>query len=270
MNPQESLNKVLEAFESGKLPEIVKRTWIEPSGNIPSEKWSLMNRILMTIHGTSDARGFKQWKTVGRYVKKGSHAFAILAPTFRIVEQENNKGEKEKIKILSGFMGVPVFRYEDTAGDELPEDQRAEPQPENLPPLMDVAQEFGLNVQYSACRGGFLGYYQNDTKQIVLCSHDQEVFFHELGHAAHYRSKGEHAKATNGQDWRKETVAELVAASISQIYGHKTQGNAYQYIRSYAEKAKKDVMKACMAVLSDTQKALNEIFNTKNAIAQAA
>ena len=41
----------------------------------------------MYISGTLDARGFKQWKEVNKFVKKGSQALYILVP--RMVMREN-------------------------------------------------------------------------------------------------------------------------------------------------------------------------------------
>jgi hypothetical protein len=32
------------------------------------------------LSGTQDARGFRQWKQVGRYVRKGGKAIYILVP----------------------------------------------------------------------------------------------------------------------------------------------------------------------------------------------
>ncbi|HBQ26698.1 MAG TPA: hypothetical protein DD791_09935, partial [Syntrophomonas sp.] len=40
-----------------------------------------------------------------------------------------------------GFKAIPVFRYEDTEGEELP--LKPDYKPAELPPLYDVALEFG-------------------------------------------------------------------------------------------------------------------------------
>ena len=77
-----------------------------PIPNIPASKWSLLNRTLMFISGTSDARGFNQWKQVNRYVKKGSKAITILAPRF-IRKQEED--EEEAKSVLVGFLAVASF-----------------------------------------------------------------------------------------------------------------------------------------------------------------
>ncbi len=60
-----------------------------PAVDVPSGKWSFTNRTLMFLSGTGDARGFRQWKKAGRYVRKGTKAIFILAPTFSTVENED-------------------------------------------------------------------------------------------------------------------------------------------------------------------------------------
>jgi hypothetical protein len=51
---------------------------------------------------------------VNRYVKKGAKAFYILVPC--IYKKEADDEEKE---FLAGFKCSPIFRYEDTEGEEL-------------------------------------------------------------------------------------------------------------------------------------------------------
>jgi hypothetical protein len=51
-----ALNGIIEIFESGDIPEAIAYTTF-PMANIPSEKWSFMNRLLMVCAGTLDARG---------------------------------------------------------------------------------------------------------------------------------------------------------------------------------------------------------------------
>ncbi|MCJ7776642.1 MAG: antirestriction protein, partial [Desulfobulbaceae bacterium] len=68
------LGTILEKFKSGDIPEAVAYSMF-PVANIPSSKWSILNRTLMFLSGTQDGRGFKQWQLSNRYVKKGSKAF---------------------------------------------------------------------------------------------------------------------------------------------------------------------------------------------------
>ena len=67
-----ALNGIIEIFESGDIPEAIAYTTF-PVANIPSEKWSFLNRLIMVSSGTLDARGFRQWENSGRQVKGGRH-----------------------------------------------------------------------------------------------------------------------------------------------------------------------------------------------------
>ncbi len=248
------LDKLLDSFESGNVPEALSIALL-PRLDVPSAKWSLCNRLIMFFAGTSDARGFLQWKSVGRYPKMGSKAIYILSPRHRKVVNEET--EEEKL-VLSGFAGVPVFRFEDTDGEPLEVPQL---EPTQLPPLYEVAQQWGLSVNWQSFQGDAYGFYSPGKKEIVLATHDESVFFHELAHAAHEQVKGQ---LKSGQEWRQEIVAELTAAVLAHLYGKRTNdGRAYRYIRGYAEEAKKDVYRACLSVISDVGKCVEMIMEVK-------
>ena len=112
---KQALQSILKRFENGDIPEVIAYSTF-PIPNIPASKWSLLNRMLMFIAGTNDARGFRQWQEVGRHVKQGAKALTILAPRF--VKKQAEDEEKEKI-LLVGFFSIPVFRVEDTEGEPL-------------------------------------------------------------------------------------------------------------------------------------------------------
>lgn len=90
---KQALQSILTRFEAGDIPEAIAYSTF-PIPNIPSAKWSLLNRTIMFFAGTRDARGFRQWQEVGRHVKKGSKAFTILAPRFVKKESENEDDER--------------------------------------------------------------------------------------------------------------------------------------------------------------------------------
>ena len=135
---EEALASVLELFESGELPEKIAQTVIaRAEGTSPMVNWSLGNQLLVILAGSSDARGYRQWQEVGRHVRKGAKATYILAPSTRkIRETDAETGDETERTITVGFVGVPVFRVEDTEGAplEIPDYGPAE-----FPPLFDVA-----------------------------------------------------------------------------------------------------------------------------------
>jgi len=272
------LDKLLKMFETGDLPPAVARTVIEEAPyDKPSNKWSLANRVIMLLHGTNDARGYRQWEQVGRHVKKGAKAFYILAPVLKkvkrteeIQEVDPETGEVRTVtreverEVLVGFKEVPVFRYEDTEGKPLPvPDYR----PRILPPLAEVAARYGVKVEYSPFTARFYGYYRPAENRIMLCSHDVDIFFHELAHAVHATVR----PLTPGQDPEQEIVAETVAAVLCEMYGYRGYAwHAYDYIRGYTGgKAGQELVKAIMRVLADVEKVLEKILQ-KNDKKQAA
>lgn len=251
---KQAIEKILSSFESGCVPEALSIA-VLPALDVPCAKWSLCNRLLVFFAGTSDARGFRQWEETGRYPRKGSKALYILSPRHKKVEDEEK--EEEKV-ILAGFVAVPVFRLEDTDGKPL---ETPEPKPQVLPPLFEVAQQWGLCVRWQSFQGVAYGVYRPGKKEIVLATYDESVFFHELAHAAHQRVKG---SLKGRQDWQEEIVAELAAAVLAHLHGRRTNdGASYRYIRSYAEKAGKDPYKACLGVVADVGKCLELILSAE-------
>jgi len=247
----EVLANILNRFKTGDIPKAIAFS-MYPIPNIPAAKWSLCNRTLMFFAGTSDARGFNQWKHAGRYVKKGGKAFFILAP--KLSKIENDNGEDETF--LSGFLAVPVFRVEDTDGEAL------DYQKIQLPkmPLAEVAKEWGIPVKAIPGNYRCYGYYRDTSKEIALATKEEAVFFHELSHAAHAKVMG---KIKPGQDWKQEIVAELSAAVLCRLVGkdgEKYLGNSHTYKENYASKAKITAISACFQVIGDVEKVLQKIL----------
>ena len=107
------LNSILQKFETGDIPEAIAYSMF-PFPDVPSAKWSLLNRTLQFLHGTFDARGIRQWNKVNRFVNKGSKCLFILVPYIKKVE--DNGDDKQ---VLIGFGTKAVFKVEDTQGEPL-------------------------------------------------------------------------------------------------------------------------------------------------------
>jgi len=217
---KEVLSIILEKFKSGDIPEAVAYSMF-PIPNIPSARWSLINRILMFLSGTHDARGIRQWNRENRYVKKGSKAFYILVPHIKKTEDKETEEEKE---VLVGFLARAVFRYEDTDGEPLDYEQIELP---DLP-LLERAREWGLKIKAIPWDYRYKGYYVSSKKVIALATKAECVFFHELAHCAHERIKG---GLTRGQDPIQEIVAELSSQALCRIVGKTADtylGNSYR------------------------------------------
>jgi hypothetical protein len=211
----------------------------------------------MLLAGTSDARGFRQWQEVGRSVRKGAKALYILGPVKKRVMRKVSDGlpgqNEEFADILLGFMPVPVFRYEDTDGQDLPVYE-----PKTPPPLMEVAERFGMRIQYERLAPGVYGATDHTNKTIVLATEDADVFFHELSHAIHRTFE---PKSGHGQEPEAETIAQLVAATLARLYGRPADSFSWSYIASYAQSGNpQQVGRLCMRVLDRTKKILDLIY----------
>jgi len=254
-----TLELILELFRSGNVPRAVAVATFPPF-DVPSNSWSLCNRILMALNGSSDCRGYQQWREVDRYVRKGSKAVHILAPWLagkRVKDDEDeHDGPRHISKILRGFLAVPVFQVEDTDGEPLDYLQLELP---DLP-LIDVARAWGVDVAAVAFQGGWYGYFRPDAKQIRIATPEEKTFFHELAHAAHQQVIGQ---LQPGQHWKQEIVAELTAQALCHIVSTepgRTVGNSFEYISHYATKAGREPVNACLSVLSDIEKVLSLIL----------
>ncbi|MCK4818353.1 antirestriction protein [bacterium] len=252
------LNTILDKFKSGDIPQAVAYSMF-PISDIPSAKWSILNRILMFLAGTQDARGIRQWNKVNRYVKKGSKAFYILVPHIKKTEDKETGEERE---VLVGFLARAVFRYEDTDGEPLDYKQIELP---NLP-LLERAEQWGIQIKAIPGDYRYKGYYLSSKKVIALATKEECVFFHELAHSAHERIKGD---LKVGQDPIQEIVAELSAQALCRIVGKsadKYLGNSYRYIEAYAERLNITPYTACLKVMSETEKVLNLILRGEGSI----
>jgi hypothetical protein len=231
-NPRikEAMDTLLKVFQEDNLEKVARAVF--RGGDVPADKWSFLNRILMYLNDTEDARGFRQWQQVGRYVKKGSRAFYIIGPVTRKITEEKalESGEavREEKQILAGFKAIPVFRFEDTEGEPIiREDFKV-----NIPyEFNGIIQELGLKVQPVRFCGSAYGSYNLINKEIRLASPEIEVFLHELSHAVDDRLTG----LKPGQKIDQEVTAEFSAAVIAHLMGYKIPlGNVREYIENYS------------------------------------
>jgi antirestriction protein ArdC len=262
----QALTDILELFENpDRLPAAIATSLIlRQTSDAPMCFWSLCNQLLVLLAGTVDARGFRQWQEVGRNVNKGAKALRILAPrTRKIRETDNETGQELERVVTIGFVGIPVFRYEDTNGAPL---EQPDYRPATFPPLLDVAEHLGISVNWapgavqtqhgSRITSDRYGFYQPASDSVTLLSHDQRVWFHELAHAAHKRvleSRGRTLKG--GQVPAQEAVAEIVSAVLCRLYDFESYlASCHDYVRHYSEH--NDAARAAVRVLADVQAVL--------------
>jgi len=266
-NAEEVINKIVNAFRTGKLPEALSQTFLS-RGNFTCDNWSLMNKLIMALNDTHIAMGFKQWLEVGRCVRKGTHGFSILAPVTAKTKRKEDDGTEKEGRFVVGYRSVIVHPYENTEvvdeekwGKVAAEMENCEEIIANLP-YIEVAKQWGIEVSaYSGARSAALGWFCRNGK-IGLGVANPATFAHELIHAADHKNGNLNEE---GQHWASETVAELGGATLLYAAGYTTEadlGGAFKYIEAYAKRNKMDVVKACMQVLKRTGQAVQLVLDT--------
>ena len=267
---QSVAQRIVAAFEHGEIPGALAARWLRNT-DVPCSSWSVTNQILVALNGTSDARGCRQWNKASRHVKKGEKAFYILAPCLKKwTEPDTATGEDTEHQALIGFRSVPVFGIEQTDGEPTPEQETRREFIDSLP-LLDVARAWEINITtYNGEQSRAMGYYSRDRKTIALGAENLRVWAHELIHAADHRAG---SLTETRQHWRSEAVAELGSATLLQLIGRPDEsdiGAAYEYIKHYAEKNKKQLISACNEVLNRVAACIDLILETANEPAAAA
>jgi antirestriction factor ArdC-like protein len=181
-------HEILAAFESGELPKALAQLFIHRKVVVPSRAWTWTNRLIAIRRGHVYAAGFRQWQEAGRYVKKGEHAFHILAPRItKAKEDDEGRGVKEGDLVTLGFLAVPVFGYLQTEGEPLAGVEDAPEFVDRLP-LIEVARAWGLSVSLYSIEDApdRLGYF-TPGRGIALGTENVSTWAHELIHAADHR-----------------------------------------------------------------------------------
>lgn len=250
------LDKLVEEFSNDiTIPRYMAHAMIQVPG-VPSEKWSLNNQIVQAIFGTADARGYRQWQSVGRHVRKGAKAIHILIPKTVMVETDEKDGDGKPITKprLVGFGAAPVFRVEDTDGKPLPRYE-----PPNPPPLLGLAKHNGIHVEYRNSTHGEEGSFSPTTKELSLSVEAPDVFLHELMHV--YDGKTHELKG--GQDPTRECVAQLGACVLAEMYElpGRHKANTAAYVAAYAGAKTPDQLGSiCLKVAERTMTAIRLIL----------
>jgi hypothetical protein len=244
-------NDILAAFASGELPRALAQLFIHRNVEVPSRHWTWTNRLVAIRRGHVYAGGFRQWQALGRSVKKGEHAFHILAPRITRAKEDNEeRGLKEGDPMTVGFLAVPVFGFLQTEGDPLPGTEGEAEFIDRLP-LIEVARSWGLAVSLFAHEDApdRLGYFASG-RGIGLGVENLSTWAHELVHAADDRRGQKVAKTLAA-----EVVAEFGGAVLLECLGFTAEsdrGGAYEYLRHFCEKEKRNLVKACTELLDRT------------------
>jgi len=217
--------------------------------------YSIGNLILIMMQKpeTSRVAGFKTWKDLGRWVKKGEKGIAILAPCMPPKGQKTEPKEDEEEEINVNpiyFKVVHVFDVSQTDGELLPEFEvpalTGEANEELFERIMVVTRVQGLDVSFDsrphqdpAIKGTYSG------KSIWVRPEESraqqlKTLLHEV---AHYYS--ENVFRIPRRD--AETIAESVAFTVGAHFGFDSGTRSFSYVALWAEDKK--VLEANLAAI---------------------
>lgn len=242
---------MVEKFQNGDFNTVTEGIKFEIPEVFPSSKYSFLNKMMIYHQGDSLVTGsYKFWKENGRYPTKGS-ALYIYKPLKKKYKDSDTEEEKW---FVYGFSLIPTFPIERTEvikdfdGEVI---EVPELQPAKLPPLIDVAEKLGLKVNWKPVPMDRWADYMKRGKRINMGTDSPKVFFHELAHGLHAEVDSNYPSRTKQF---KEVVAEFSSAVMMSLYlGEDSSGNAWDYIKHYAE----DPAEAIHSALGMIQKMFN-------------
>jgi antirestriction protein ArdC len=204
------------------------------------------NNVWLILAQAPHARyvaGFGTWKRLGRYVRKGEHGIAILAPCVKRRRSDSGPAEPKRDKlakraesqadeVVVGFRGAYVWDVSQTEGAPVPEPACVDGDPgPYFDRLIQVIADRGIQFTYSPAIAPAHGV---STRRRIILRPDlapAERFAtaaHELGHVLLEHHKPNHSATTTTHH---ETEAEAVAYVVCQAIGLDSRSSSADYIQ---------------------------------------
>lgn len=213
-------------------------------------KYSYCNQMLIhfSMPEASRVAGFRKWQELNRYVKKGSKAIRILAPTTRKVTEIDPETHEEIEKEISWFFPVSVFDISQTEGEPLPDIDitiKGDDYKSFMEKLVRFCKENKIKLDFKNLGiNGLYGYSQGgkvviDNKECV--NTQVNTLTHEIAHELLHKEK-ERKELSKQQ---KEIQAEATAYVVMKHFNMKTKG--FNYLALYDADYKK-IMENLQAV----------------------
>lgn len=212
-------------------------------------RYSFQNTLLIFAQrpDATYVAGFQAWKRLGRWVRRGEHGLAILAPMVRRADPDAAPSEpaaapessaaEPPARTLYGFRPVTVFAYEQTDGAPL---VFPEPRPltgDQLPGLFEhLVPWVGVPVQIGPLDTAY-GMWNPTTGQITVADRsapDQRLktLFHEWSHALGVPTPDAAAARHTGTE---EVIAETTAYVLAGLCGLDTTAYSQAYVAGWAD-----------------------------------
>lgn len=205
-------------------------------------RYSFQNVMLILGQRPDASRvaGFRKWQELGRQVRKGETAIRIFAPMVKRIEVEDEDGEVEVRRRVSGFRLVPVFDIAQTDGEDLAEPIRPELLLGSAPEQMIervgeliAGEGFELTADAADWAPGLNGRTDFGSKTVTIRAELEpaqraKTLVHELAHVRMHRPGMTFDRSTG------EVEAESVAYIVCRALGLETDAYTLPYVGSWS------------------------------------
>jgi len=223
----QALDELTQALDAGQSESLQR--FLAMQARFPRYSFGNVMLIAAQRPDATQVAGFRAWKRLGRYVKKGEKGIAIIAP-MTIRKQDRDETERNEATLL--FRAVHVFDIAQTDGAPLPEPASTHGEPGyHLARLRAHVVGSGIRLQYSQDLGSALGRSSGGVIELRSGLTQAEEFCtlaHELAHERmHKCTQNRPSKSV------RETEAEAVAFVVAQAIGLDAKSAASDYIQLY-------------------------------------
>jgi antirestriction protein ArdC len=199
--------------------------------------WNNTLLIAMQRPSSTYVAGFRTWKKLKRFVRKGEKGIAIVAPMLyrkrRDEEAELAGDDDDRTTRIRGFKVVYVFDIEQTDGEPLPEIHQISGDPgKYLDRMKEVVADEGIALEYRELGLGTFGCSLGGRiciKPGLSPAVEFTTLAHELAHEQLHR--GERRTETTREI--RELEAEAVSYVVTQACGLSSGTTSADYIKLY-------------------------------------
>ncbi len=227
--------------------------------------------ILLQRPDATRVAGFNTWKALGRYVTRGEHGIAILAPiTQRVAvaaeatdeEDAGAAGAKSTtVRRATRFRVVHVFDVSQTEGEPLPSSpaERLTTSTDTgrglYRRLLEIASEDAITVQPDAALPGRVNGDCDPVRRVIRLAaglsedHRARTLCHEIAHAWLHQLGGDRAE--------QEAEAEGIAYVVGSWAGLNCDGYSFGYVAGWArDRGGAEILKRVGATIQRTAAAM--------------
>lgn len=243
----QSLEKLAAALEQGHSDQLT--AYLAAMARFHNYSFGNIMLIASQRPDATYVAGFRTWKKLGRFVKKGEKGIVIIAPM--LIRPKDDERPDDEDGSMIRFRAVYVFDISQTDGESLPEFAQVAGNPNgHADRLKNLVAENNITLEYAETLGGADGVSLGGLIRILDSlspAEEFQVLTHELAHELlHKRDAGERPSSKTV----RETEAEAVAFVVCQAIGLDTNTAASDYIRLYA--GDKDTLAASLDRIQQT------------------